>query len=156
MLIPYNQNFAARVMEWQVDPDYALFFRNFERYFSLAELQELPMRMGAEIMIYFDDETKEATGLISLTYAPHSVVDMGLLIEKNSQHKGHAAKMATQGCEYLRRVRNIRKVTCHVVAEDERTLKGSLANGFIKEGVLKWSTYVNGKYQDEILLGKFL
>lgn len=154
MLIPFHPEFAELIWEWQLDPSYARFFRTLDRYLSLSELENFPQVCGSEILMFRDDS--KILGLVSLTYLPHGVAEVGLLIDKNQQNQGHAAKMATQACAYLKNNRNLRKAICKVVGDDERTLKGALANGFEIEGTLKKQTFLLGQFEDEIVLGKFL
>lgn len=153
MLIPFRKDHAEQVFVWQTLPEYRDAFRQIDRLMTIEECENLQHFLGSEVLLYYADSL---AGMMILTYHPHGVVEMGFLVLKEYQNKGHALKMAEETQEYLKNKRNMRKAVAYVLAENDRLRKMCVKNGFDEKCKLDKHTFIHGEYRDVILIEKFL
>lgn len=103
--------------------------------------------------IVVEDELIGTMGLHAIDRT-HRTAITGAMIwsqEHQGQHYGRKAKMVLlhHAFNYL----NLRKVFSQVKGGNERSLRYSLACGYVEEAVIKDRFEVGGEYYDEIVLG---
>lgn len=84
----------------------------------------------------------------------HGFADISLLIgEKDYWGKGIATEAIRAFAAFAFNTLNLNKLKAGCYSENKGSEKAFIKAGFIREGVLKNHWRVNGKFQDEILLG---
>jgi RimJ/RimL family protein N-acetyltransferase len=70
--------------------------------------------------------------------------------------KGLGRRILTQACDYLRDFMAIRKVSLEVLASNGRARALYVNLGFVEEGRLKSQFYAQGRFDDVLLMSRFL
>ena len=150
-LIPFHHTYADQVMTWQLDKDYARFFRGQGRHLNLEELQVLPQYFGETFMVM---EKGNIIGMCCHKMAFTDISNIGVLIDKNYQRKGRCVWIVKLLEDYLFNVRGIRKIMVNVETKHglSRCIEEDL--GYKLAGCLKQHTYVNGIYEDIFIYEK--
>ncbi len=155
-LVPFDETFGVQFMRWQLDADYARFFRGVERYLTLEECARINTILGETFMVSNDGVL---VGACYFQYQPTRVVVWGLLIDKEFQGKGYALTVPKEIEKYLFDVRGMRKLMFYFnkkdftrrvglrrIAEDDLGYKGV--------GELEAHTFCNGEYEDLVIYSK--
>jgi len=88
-------------------------------------------------------------------FSRHAWIGLSLFDERDAG-QGHGRRMLTQVCDYLRDFVAVRKVSLEVVAANARALKLYDSLGFVEEGRMKSQYYTGGRFEDVVVLSKFL
>jgi RimJ/RimL family protein N-acetyltransferase len=78
------------------------------------------------------------------------------LFDEGDAGRGHGRRMMTQICDYLRDFVAVRKVSLEVLAANARALALYRAIGFEEEGRLKSQYFTGGRFEDVLILSRFL
>lgn len=152
-LLPFNEMDAAAVYRWYHDPAYAHFFRGFVRGVSLDECRRAPDILKANILIAVDANDMRV-GMV--TFAETSnisrILKFGLLVDAQCQHMSIGKWLTAAALEWAFDKMNAHRVFAEVLECDTRILNGAAKAGFLIEGRLRESQYINGKFLDEIVI----
>ncbi|MBI3402931.1 MAG: GNAT family N-acetyltransferase [Acidobacteria bacterium] len=85
----------------------------------------------------------------------HAWVGLSLFDERDAG-RGYGRRMLTQVCDYLRDFVAVRKVSLEVLAGNARALALYASLGFAEEGRLKAQYFTHGRFEDVVILSKFL
>lgn len=88
-------------------------------------------------------------------FSRHAWIGLSLFDERDAGH-GHGRRMLTQLCDYLRDYLAIRKVSLEMIAGNARALKLYASLGFVEEGRLKSQYFTSGRFEDVLILSRFL
>jgi RimJ/RimL family protein N-acetyltransferase len=88
-------------------------------------------------------------------YSRHAWLGLSLFAEADAG-RGVGRRMLTQGCDYLRDFLAIRKVSLEVLAGNARALSLYASLGFAEEGRMRSQFYTDGRFDDVVILSKFL
>jgi RimJ/RimL family protein N-acetyltransferase len=88
-------------------------------------------------------------------FSRHAWIGLSLFDEGDAGH-GYGRRMLTQVCDYLRDFVAVRKVSLEVVAANARAVTLYSSRGFVEEGRLKSQYYTDGRFEDVLILSRFL
>lgn len=78
---------------------------------------------------------------------------IGLGLLPSSRGKGYGTDVVAVLCHYGFVVRGLQRLQIETLSDNAAMLRSAERNGFVREGVLRSSTWVMGEYLDEVLLG---
>lgn len=119
----------------------------------------LQARSTQEDGIFFvvaDTNTDNAVGFIQVQNIKllHGTGDFGICLAPTSQGAGHGKAALTLLETYLRNTFNLRKLVLHVLADNANALRFYDHAGFVVAGRLTRHFYLNGNYQDVVIMEK--
>ncbi|MBI3492898.1 MAG: GNAT family N-acetyltransferase [Acidobacteria bacterium] len=88
-------------------------------------------------------------------FSRHAWIGLCLFDEQDAAH-GYGRRMLTQVCDYLHDQMAIRKISLDLLATNTRALALYTSLGFVEEGRLKSQYYTGGRFEDVIILSRFL
>jgi RimJ/RimL family protein N-acetyltransferase len=88
-------------------------------------------------------------------FSRHAWVGLCLFDEKDTG-RGYGRRILTQVCDYLRDFLAIRKVSLEVLAANARALSLYTDVGFVEEGRLRSQFFAGGRFDDVVILSRFL
>jgi diamine N-acetyltransferase len=88
-------------------------------------------------------------------FSRHAWLGLSLFDDADAGH-GIGRRMLAQACDYLRDFVAIRKVSLEVLATNTRALSLYAALGFVEEGRMASQFYTDGRFDDVLLLSRFL
>ncbi|MFF4585147.1 GNAT family N-acetyltransferase [Streptomyces sp. NPDC001388] len=78
---------------------------------------------------------------------------IGLGLLPSSRGKGYGADVVAVLCHYGFVVRGLQRLQIETLSDNAAMLRSAERNGFVREGVLRSSSWVMGEFLDEVLLG---
>ncbi|MFP3986704.1 GNAT family protein [Streptomyces sp. E11-3] len=78
---------------------------------------------------------------------------IGLGLLPSSRGKGFGTDVVAVLCHYGFVVRGLQRLQIETLSDNAAMLRSAERNGFVREGVLRSSTWVLGEFLDEVLLG---
>ncbi|MFI0449225.1 GNAT family N-acetyltransferase [Actinomadura sp. 6N118] len=78
---------------------------------------------------------------------------IGLGLLPSSRGKGYGTDVVAVLCHYGFVVRGLQRLQIETLSDNAAMLRSAERNGFVREGVLRSSAWVMGKFLDEVLLG---
>jgi RimJ/RimL family protein N-acetyltransferase len=88
-------------------------------------------------------------------FSRHAWIGLSLFDESDAAH-GYGRRMLTQVCDYLRDFVAVRKVSLEVLAGNAQALALYANLGFVEEGRMKSQYFTSGRFEDVVILSKFL
>ena len=88
-------------------------------------------------------------------FSRHAWVGLSLFDERDTA-LGYGRRMLALVCDYLRDFVGLRKVSLEVLASNARALRLYRAQGFEDEGCLKSQHFTAGRFEDVLILSRFL
>lgn len=88
-------------------------------------------------------------------FSRHSWIGLSLF-DEGDVGRGYGRRMLTQVCDFLRDHVGLRKVSLEMLATNTHALALYRAHGFAEEGRLKSQHFTNGRFEDVLLLSRFL
>ena len=88
-------------------------------------------------------------------FSRHAWIGLSLFDERDSG-RGFGRRMLTQACDYLRDFIALRKISLEVLASNARAQALYASLGFVEEGRLKSQFYAAGRFEDVLILSRFL
>lgn len=88
-------------------------------------------------------------------FSRHAWIGLSIFDEKDAGC-GYGRRILTQAIEYLQDYAAIRKVSLEVLATNARALALYTDLGFVEEGRLKSQFFVGGRFEDVLILSRFL
>jgi RimJ/RimL family protein N-acetyltransferase len=149
-ITPFNASDANAIFRWYHDPAYSHYFRGFVNGVSIEQCMNAPALLRSNILIAVNEHEKRV-GLVSLADTSNilRIYRLGLIVDKTAQHTGIGKALLERGIEWAFDFMNAHKVVCEILVEDERVIEGAKRAGFIYEGTLRQSQYLNGEFKDE-------
>jgi len=129
-----------------------------EPYFSLEKIENI-FKKDAEskrnfIVTNDKDEQIGLVGLYNIDFR-HLHAEFAIAFDPLQQGKGLATRASKLLLDYAFLTLNLRKVYLIVLTSNEKAIHIYEKLGFQTEGVLKKHFYVNGKYEDGLMMGIF-
>ncbi len=78
---------------------------------------------------------------------------IGLGLRPASRGKGYGTDVVAVLCHYGFVVRGLQRLQIETLSDNVAMLRSAERNGFVREGVLRSSSWVMGEFLDEVLLG---
>ena len=78
---------------------------------------------------------------------------IGLGLLPSARGKGYGTDVVAVLCHYGFVVRGLQRLQIETLSDNVAMLRSAERNGFVREGVLRSSAWVMGKFLDEVLLG---
>ncbi|MET7459640.1 GNAT family protein [Nonomuraea sp. NPDC005501] len=78
---------------------------------------------------------------------------IGLGLLSSSRGRGYGTDVVAVLCHYGFVVRGLHRLQIETLSDNAAMLRSAERNGFVREGVLRSSAWVMGKFLDEVLLG---
>ncbi|MFH7599017.1 GNAT family protein [Streptomyces racemochromogenes] len=78
---------------------------------------------------------------------------LGLGLLPAARGKGYGTDVVAVLCHYGFTVRGFQRLQIETLADNDAMLRAAERNGFVREGVLRSSAWVMGRFLDEVLLG---
>jgi RimJ/RimL family protein N-acetyltransferase len=78
---------------------------------------------------------------------------IGLGLRPSCRGKGYGTDVVAVLCHYGFVVRGLRRMQIETLADNDAMLRAAERNGFVREGVLRSSSWVMGEFLDEVVLG---
>lgn len=154
-LVPFdttNQAHAACLEKWTTNQNYKYYFKNIPEIFTFHQLSQFPLLLNMNVLMI------EAEGQIvgmatwdNVRVLPRSC-EMGFLIDKDFQGKGYTKDAFMFFLNYLFSRLGFHKVSAKVAANEFNTVGKSVWGGFTHHAILKDEFYLDGKWQDDVLL----
>jgi len=88
-------------------------------------------------------------------FSRHSWIGLSLFDERDAGH-GYGRRMLTQLCGYLHDQLAIRKVSLDLLTTNARALALYSSLGFVEEGRMKSQYFTGGRFEDVVILSRFL
>ena len=88
-------------------------------------------------------------------FSRHAWIGLSLFDERDAGH-GHGRRVMTQVCDYLRDFVGLRKISLEVLAVNARAVSLYRSLGFEEEGRLKSQYFTGGRFEDVVLMSRFL
>ncbi len=88
-------------------------------------------------------------------FSRHAWVGLSLFDEGDAGH-GYGRRILTEVCDYVRDFVGLRKVSLEVLATNTRAVTLYRSLGFDQEGCLKSQYYTSGRFEDVLILSRFL
>lgn len=88
-------------------------------------------------------------------FSRHAWIGLCLFNEEDAAH-GYGRRMLTQACDYLRDHVAIRKISLDLLATNTRALSLYTRLGFVEEGRMTSQYYTGGRFEDVMILSRFL
>lgn len=110
--------------------------------------------------VYFGIEDKLNKALVGIIFLSkinmlHQTCWLGVFIgDKNSRGKGYGKEAVTLVTAYAFNNLNIRKVSLEVVSSNKAAISVYKKLGFVIEGEMKKQVYINGKFENIIIMSK--
>ncbi|WP_185807658.1 GNAT family N-acetyltransferase [Lysinibacillus telephonicus] len=114
---------------------------------------------SARIFMIVIKENDTKIGFISfsnLDYRNQKAMLSIVIGEEEYQGKGYASDSLKILEDYLKHEINIRKISVQILGFNKPSIGLFKKNGYLEEGILKSEVYRFGKYQDLLILSKFL
>ncbi|OXM73500.1 MULTISPECIES: GNAT family N-acetyltransferase [Amycolatopsis] len=83
----------------------------------------------------------------------HRSAHIGLGLLPSARGKGYGTDVVAVLCHYGFVVRGLHRLQIETLADNFPMLRAAERNGFVREGVLRSSSWVMGEFLDEVLLG---
>ena len=83
----------------------------------------------------------------------HRSAHIGLGLLPSSRGKGYGSDVVAALCHYGFVVRGLHRLQIETLSDNAAMLRSAERNGFVREGVLRSSSWVMGEFLDEVLLG---
>lgn len=83
----------------------------------------------------------------------HRCAHLGLGLLPSARGKGHGTDVVAVLCHYGFIVRGLHRLQVETLADNTAMLRAAERNGFVREGVLRSSSWVLGEFVDEVALG---
>ncbi|AWS40351.1 GNAT family N-acetyltransferase [Streptosporangium sp. 'caverna'] len=83
----------------------------------------------------------------------HRSAHIGLGLLPSARGKGYGTDVVAVLCHYGFVVRGLQRLQIETLSDNAAMLHSAERNGFVREGVLRRSTWVMGEFLDEVLLG---
>lgn len=83
-------------------------------------------------------------------------VELGYRLHPDYWRRGYATEAVRALVEFLAETIEVRKLVAYCVAENEGSLKVLENLGFSREGCLKQHSWLDGRWQDELIFGRVL
>ncbi|THV41442.1 GNAT family N-acetyltransferase [Glycomyces buryatensis] len=78
---------------------------------------------------------------------------IGLGLRPSCRGKGYGTDVVATLCHYGFVVRGLQRLQIETLSDNVAMLRSAERNGFVREGVLRSSSWVMGEFMDEVLLG---
>lgn len=88
-------------------------------------------------------------------FSRHTWIGLSLFDQGDAGH-GYGRRMMTQACDYLRDFVGLRKVSLEVLAANSRALALYHSLEFVEEGRMKSQHFTSGRFDDVLILSRFL
>lgn len=88
-------------------------------------------------------------------FSRHAWLGLSLFDARDGGH-GYGARMMTLACDYLRDHLAVRKVSLEVLAGNARALSLYARLQFTEEGRMRSQHFTNGRFEDVVILSRFL
>jgi|SRR5690625_479433 len=129
-----------------------------EPHFSLEKMEEM-FRANQETKRNFIaiNEVGEKVGLVGLYFIDfrHRHAEFAIAFDPKQQGKGYAAEATRLLLDYAFFTLNLHKVYLIVIASNEKAIHIYRKLGFEEEGMLKKHYFINGTYEDGMMMGLF-
>lgn len=124
-------------------------------------LEWLATKTEAENGLFFiiaDSVSNAAIGYLQVASMSlqNGTGDLGICLSPEAQGKGYGAAAIHALVEYLLATFNLRKLVLYVLADNGGAIGFYLKLGFIEAGRLKEHFYHAGRYQDVVIMERFL
>lgn len=116
-------------------------------------LSKDPTRIQFMIVRLEDNKPIGTIGLSRIDYRNQSAENGPLLIDPSERDRGLALDAARTTVRYIFKELNLHRITLQVYAFNTASLRMVMRVGMRQEGVLRKAAFVNGEFQDVILLG---
>lgn len=83
----------------------------------------------------------------------HRSAHVGLGLLPASCGKGHSTDVVAVMCPYGFVVRGLHRLQIETLSDNTAILRAAERNGFVREGVLRSTSWVMGEFLDDVLLG---
>ncbi|MER7011949.1 GNAT family protein [Saccharopolyspora sp. NPDC000359] len=83
----------------------------------------------------------------------HRSAHIGLGLLPSARGKGYGTDVVAVLCHYGFIVRGLKRLQVETLADNASMLRSAERNGFVREGVLRSSSWVLGEFMDEVVLG---
>jgi RimJ/RimL family protein N-acetyltransferase len=110
------------------------------------------------LFVIADRHADEALGFIQFTGLDpiDRLADLGICLSPTAQGRGAGTQAITLALPYLREVRRTRKLSLRVRSDNERAIHCYQRLGFQQCGHLRKHTFIDGRWQDVLLMEIFL
>ncbi|MGW6979899.1 GNAT family N-acetyltransferase [Streptomyces sp. NPDC054932] len=78
---------------------------------------------------------------------------IGLGLRPSCRGKGYGTDVVAALCHYGFTVRGLQRLAIETLSDNAAMLRAAERNGFVREGVLRSSAWVMGRFLDDVLLG---
>lgn len=154
MIRAFEKHHFRILYDIQKEPQYAAFFRNFTKAFTIEECENIQKIMGAEFLAFYD-HLDLCVGFISLGYLPHGVCEFGYLIFSQFRKQKITEGLLEKVYDYAQK-KGMRKIICHILADDIRLVEMTRIARWREVGTLERHCFFNGKFCDVMLFEKNL
>ncbi|MFW9828083.1 MAG: GNAT family N-acetyltransferase [Candidatus Thorarchaeota archaeon] len=161
-LVPIKREHIEYFLKWFNDPEITQYLLRYRPMTRMAEEEWIENLKNRDNNINFaisilSEDTKEKIigncGIHEIDWK-NRFGALGIMIgEKEYQNKGYGTEAVELLVEYGFNTVNLNRIELYTHDFNIRALKSYKKVGFIEEGRKRKSNWINGKYNDEILMG---
>ncbi|WP_436497922.1 GNAT family N-acetyltransferase [Actinokineospora sp. HUAS TT18] len=104
-------------------------------------------------VVELDGGTLVGTAVLANIDNHNRSAHIGLGLLPLSRGKGYGTDVVAVLCHYGFIARGLRRLQIETLADNAAMLRSAEANGFVREGVLRSSSWVMGEFLDQVVLG---
>ena len=157
-LSPFSDEDYILFTKWINDYETAKYLNQFSKVFTLEDEKDFVENARKSNKVYLSivkQETDELIGNVSLVdiNPVHKTATLGIMIGKdNEREKGYGTEAITLMLDYAFNHLNLNNIMLEALCENIRAIKCYEKCGFEKIGVRQESSYIEGKYKDNVFL----
>jgi RimJ/RimL family protein N-acetyltransferase len=157
-LSPFSDEDYILFTEWINDYETARDLNQFSNVFSLEDEKDFVENTKKSNKIYLSivkEENDELIGNISLANIDniHKTATLGIMIgKKDERGKGYGTEAITLMLDYAFNYLNLNNIMLEALCTNIKAVKCYEKCGFKKMGIRRESSYINGKYRDNIFM----
>ncbi len=141
---------------WHLSNTLTPYSRFVLEQYILSAQQDIYTNKQLRLMIDLkisDSEYKTIGSIDLFDFEPtHKRAGIGILIDKDSRHKGYASESLELLIEYCFKVLNLHQLYCNITSDNEVSLKLFQKHNFEIIGLKKQWLFLNSSWKDEYLL----
>lgn len=153
-LVAFEQGHWPYIAKWMGDPAYRYYFRNIPQIMTQAQCANFADVMGMNVLMIVESQFNQIIGMATWDNVRMlaRTCDIGFLIDKDFQGKGLTKDAFMYFMNYLFTRLGFHKVSAKVARKEYQTAGKSKWGGFADAVILRSEFYMDGEWQDDILL----
>lgn len=153
-LVAFESGHWPYIAKWMSNAEYRYYFRNIPQVMGQAQYASFPDVMGMNVLMIVESEKNEVIGMATWDNVRFlaRTCDIGFIIDKDYQGKGYTKDAFMHFMNYLFSRLGFHKISAKVARKEFDTAGKSQWGGFTDSVILRDEFFMDGAWQDDILL----